>query len=567
MVTQITSYNIASGEVASLQQQFLGPTITSVVYSSGGTVLDPAGGQTITITGTNFSSPKVVVGNDVMTLTSSSSTQIVFTAPSTASGEYTLAVVNSNGITVYGPIAIFYSATPTWTTAGGTLATQYELTSVNIQVEATSDTTITYEIDSGALPSGVTLSTSGLISGTLPSISSQTTYNFDIRATDLELQTSVRSFSIVSNPDVVTWTSISPVSMVYGTVINQTLSATSAAGRSITYSSADLPGGLSISGNTVTGTVSTSGTFNPTITATAAVTGKSADTSWSITITIAPGQTEYTSAGTYTWTAPGGVSSVCVVCVGGGGGGKQYSSSARGAGGGGLGWKNNIAVVPGTGYTVVVGGGGGQGGYNTSANGGDGGISYFKDTATVYGGGGPGGKYNTSAASLVGGNYLGAGGGNGGAGGFGGVYGGGGGGAGGYTGNGGSGGAAQSGSAGGGSGGGGGGGGNGGSADCGGGGGGVGIYGQGANGGGGGGSTGNATAGGGGSGGANGVNQTVGAAGSTTGNFVDGGAFGGGAGSTDIASTTQRCGRGGVGAVRIIWGPGRAFPSTSTGNL
>ena len=65
------------------------------------------------------------------------------------------------------------------------------------------------------------------------------------------------------------------------------------------------------------------------------------------------GQAEYTSPGSYTWTAPAGVTSVCVVCIGGGAAGA--SSGNRGGGGGGLGWKNNIAVSPGANYTVFVG--------------------------------------------------------------------------------------------------------------------------------------------------------------------------------------------------------------------
>ena len=64
------------------------------------------------------------------------------------------------------------------------------------------------------------------------------------------------------------------------------------------------------------------------------------------------GQQAYTTAGTYSWTCPYAVTSVSVVCVGGGTGGHYNSASG---GGGGLGWKNNITVVPGNTYTVVVG--------------------------------------------------------------------------------------------------------------------------------------------------------------------------------------------------------------------
>ena len=75
------------------------------------------------------------------------------------------------------------------------------------------------------------------------------------------------------------------------------------------------------------------------------------------------GQKEYTVVGTYSWTCPADVTSVCVVCIGGGGGssagdqhwnGSNYNGGVSGAGGG-LGWKNNISVTPGQSYTVVVG--------------------------------------------------------------------------------------------------------------------------------------------------------------------------------------------------------------------
>ena len=78
--------------------------------------------------------------------------------------------------------------------------------------------------------------------------------------------------------------------------------------------------------------------------------------------TVAPGSQSYTTAGTYSWVAPTGVTSVSVVAVGGGGT----------SGGGALGYKNNITVSPGTGYTVVVGAG-------TNGNGGN---SYFINVCT-----------------------------------------------------------------------------------------------------------------------------------------------------------------------------------------
>ena len=235
-------------------------------------------------------------------------------------------------------------------------------------------------------------------------------------------------------------------------------------------------------------------------------------------------QIAYTTPGSYNWVCPAGVTSVSVVCVGGGGGGwNGQNLNSRGGGAGGLGYKNNITVVPGNNYTVVVGGG--------ASSGGIGGDSYFINSSTVAGIGGQGDAVGNPSRTS-GGGYVGDGGGNGGNGGPSISYGGGGG-AGGYTGNGGNGGSpGATGSGGGG----------GGADDAAsnpstGYGGGVGILGQGANGVGG-------SVGGGGSGGETGYPQV-------------GGLYGGG--------SYGAAGSGGSGAVRIIWpGTVRQFPSTGT---
>lgn len=129
------------------------------------------------------------------------------------------------------------------------------------------------------------------------------------------------------------------------------------------------------------------------------------------------GESVYTTPGTYTFVAPANITSVSVVCVGAS---LTWASNAKyGRGGGGLGYKNNIAVTPGSSYTVVVGT--------------DNVDSYFISAATVKGG--------SATGNSTGGTFVGDGGGNGGDGGtyFGSGVGAGGGGAGGYAGNGGNG--------------------------------------------------------------------------------------------------------------------------------
>ena len=259
---------------------------------------------------------------------------------------------------------------------------------------------------------------------------------------------------------------------------------------------------------------------------------------------VPAGEAAFSSPGTFSWTAPEGVTSVCVVCVGGGGGGGTNSADASsGGGGGGLGYKNNITVVPGTAYTVVVG----SGGAVLAA----GGQSYFNSDATVAGNGGSPGV-NGTAAGGAGGTFVGDGGANGGQGGDSNTNdnanstpeAGAGGGAGGYSAAGGRGAGAQAAvttgtaSTGGGGGG-------GGSPDSGaaGGGGGVGIFGAGSNGAGG---T-SGVRGGGGSGGLGGTSTPI------------GGLYGGGGAGADATTS----GAGANGAVRIIWGANRSFPSTN----
>lgn len=262
---------------------------------------------------------------------------------------------------------------------------------------------------------------------------------------------------------------------------------------------------------------------------------------------VVQGQQAYTSAGTFSWVAPSGVTSVSVVAVGTGGGVSGGNNSA-GGGGGALAYANNLSVTPGNSYTVIVGA------VNIT---GDGGDSSFNSTC-VKAGGGKRANVCFNGSAGVGGQVIY---GTGGAGGYGGCrYGGssanaGGGGAGGYSGEGGRGGwGGGAGCAGSGGGGGGGGPGTGSGGTGAGGGGGVGILGLGSNGAGG---TSGCKGGKAGSGGGNGASGYPGGSGC-------GGLYGGGNGAVYYGSN----GSPGVGAVRIIWpGTTRSFPSTNTGDL
>lgn len=305
------------------------------------------------------------------------------------------------------------------------------------------------------------------------------------------------------------------------------------------------------------------------------------------------GQKVFTSVGTTTWSVPVGVTSITAVCVGGGGGagGGDSTNEGAGGGGGGLSFGSNISVNPGDVLYIRVGAGGTGGlSYNydnasssgTAGNSGE--SSYIKTgshsgTALLEGGGGGGGEYGTFTDAIggTGGTSSGTMRTNGGSGGVGGngssTRGGGGGGAGGYTGNGGAGanGGAIATNGSNGSGGGGGGGGSSStsvtSSEVVNPGGGVGIYESGSSGTGG---TGGSTllftnSGSAGSGGERGSSSTGNSTKQTSRSV--GGSYGGGGGSrtsTSIYRYVRDGGNGGQGAVRIVWGTSRSYPTTNT---
>ncbi len=75
-------------------------------------------------------------------------------------------------------------ATPVWTTTAGKLATFAEDSSYSLQLEAnTSDSTaITYSVIAGSLPPGMSLTSTGLLTGTPAEVAKRTLYTFVVRA-------------------------------------------------------------------------------------------------------------------------------------------------------------------------------------------------------------------------------------------------------------------------------------------------------------------------------------------------------------------------------------------------
>ena len=76
-------------------------------------------------------------------------------------------------------------STPVWTTTAGKLASIDEQVSYSLQLEAnTADSTaITYSVIAGSLPSGMELTSTGLLTGIPAEVSQRTLYTFVVRAT------------------------------------------------------------------------------------------------------------------------------------------------------------------------------------------------------------------------------------------------------------------------------------------------------------------------------------------------------------------------------------------------
>ena len=268
------------------------------------TVLDDTaistGGGYILVNGTGYiSNPQVYVNNvPASAVTFVSNVQLRVQVPATAAGTYPLYVINPDGGTAIMVPGISFSGVPAWSTGAGSLATAYELGAVNSSLSASSNSTVSYYLASGSLPPGVSINTAaGTLTGNTEATASSTTYNFSIEARDLENQSTLRAFSITVNPDVVSWATPADnttVSVYEYASVNQALAATAATGRAVSFSSANLPTGLSVSGNNIVGTATVVANTATIVTATSANTLRTANR----TINFAVSQD------TVTWSTP-----------------------------------------------------------------------------------------------------------------------------------------------------------------------------------------------------------------------------------------------------------------------
>ena len=196
---------------------------------------DGTGNYTIVVTGTDFDTTctfKLVTngGTDIAmdSVTRNSAVQLTGvvaknkTNLTDANEPFDIVITNGNGLSITSANAVNIDAQPAWVTASGSLGTivNYARSSYSQTVEATDPESgaITYALVTGTLPGGLSLNTTtGVISGNVTAVASNTTYNFTIEARDAASNATERDFSfVVQAPQVTSFTSSGTFSVPSG---------------------------------------------------------------------------------------------------------------------------------------------------------------------------------------------------------------------------------------------------------------------------------------------------------------------------------------------------------------
>jgi hypothetical protein len=192
---QGTEWVQITGEIAASTPKIASVVITDSSYNGiDDTAVDTAGGY-VQILGSGFTEgASVLIGQTVINaqnVTYISSSELRAVIPARSAGTYSMYVVNIDGSVGVRINAITYSPFPAWSTSSSLSAGE----EVNIQLSASENAT--YALAAGStLPEGITLSASGLLSGTIQNHVVGTVYNFSVVATDAENQDVTRAFSI-----------------------------------------------------------------------------------------------------------------------------------------------------------------------------------------------------------------------------------------------------------------------------------------------------------------------------------------------------------------------------------
>src|SRR6056300_209518 len=216
-------YDTSAGTLKKIQKSnvALAVPIFSSVNPTSLTTGDLTGNYTIVVTGTKFDANatfklKTSGGTDILmdSVSRDSSTQLTGTVAkntanlTNANEPFDIVITNGTNVSAIAADQINIDAQPVYVTAAGSLGSGTGGDSLSFSVNATdpeSAGNVTFELQSGSLPAGLSLTNTAaeggtaVISGTATNPASNTTYNFTLRAVDAASNTSSRAFSITVN--------------------------------------------------------------------------------------------------------------------------------------------------------------------------------------------------------------------------------------------------------------------------------------------------------------------------------------------------------------------------------
>lgn len=271
------SYTVTVAAVTiTLAPTTLPAATTRVAYSQTITASGGAGTYTYAVTGGALPAGFTLANNGTLSGTTTTAGSFSFTVTATDTNgnagnqAYTLAV-----------------AAPTITLAPTTLPDATTRVGYSQQLTASGGSgAYTFAVTAGALPSGITLSSGGLLSGTATAAASA---NFTVTATDANGNTGALGYTLtVTAPAIVIAPTTLPAATT-GAAYSQALSASGgAAPYSYAVTAGALPGGITLSADgTLSGTATTGGSFTFTVTATDA-NGNSGSSSYTLAVNTPP---------------------------------------------------------------------------------------------------------------------------------------------------------------------------------------------------------------------------------------------------------------------------------------
>jgi alpha-tubulin suppressor-like RCC1 family protein len=152
------------------------------------TAIAPTGGY-IKILGSGFTSGSIayVDGVAATATTYISPAEVRVQLPAKTVGTHSLMLFTGAGLGAIYANGVVYSSVPSWTASSYSNPTTGN--TVNVQLLSTGDVPLTYSLQSGStLPTGVTLNSTGLVSGTATEITSATTVTFTVVVSDPQNQ-------------------------------------------------------------------------------------------------------------------------------------------------------------------------------------------------------------------------------------------------------------------------------------------------------------------------------------------------------------------------------------------